>query len=473
MIPQQSPLLTEPPSTPPPPSPRRGEGLLIGLAALAGAAVVLLGLISFQQWRDGADSVAAVASEEDGGSQQNSPPTSGTTTSPTTSGSTTRTQPSTTEQDPGSTLAPAPSAEPGTGNEPEAAEGSEAAVETVRCPTQFDAVICDAAEFVQQTRGRPFKRFPNVELLDDTAFDLALVEDLDEAREDLIRQERLLKSLGLIPLDLDMFTTFESLIQSGVVGFYDPDTERLVVRGGEFDLYGQSVLVHELVHAFDDQWFDLGRDDFEDDAEYGFLAVIEGNASRVEELWKAGLSTDEAAELQQLEFGALSAEDLSFLLSLPEVILTLQISPYEDGQIYVNSLARQGGESAIDDKLAVPPESSEQVLHPGASEAANTPVPVEVPSAVGLLIDDGTIGELLIRSWLGPRAAQGWGGDRYVTWEAGSQTCFAAHLAADSNTDLEEMNQAALRWSSEAPSDRQVELIDGADRSTVRVSGCY
>jgi hypothetical protein len=442
---------------------------LVSVAALAGAVAVLAGLIGFQRWQNIGDGAQVSTSD----AAEAAPTT--TTTTTTTTGSSTESAPDA-GAGPGSTLAsppdPQPDSEPGPQPDLEA-ESEQATVETLACPTQYEAVICEAAEFVQQVRQRPFKRFPTVELLDDREFDQALVEDLDQSRPDLERSERLLKSLGLIPLDLNLYDTFEALLESGVVGFYDPESERLVVRGGELDLYGQLILVHELVHAFDDQWFDLDRDEFTDDAEYGFLAVVEGNASRVEQRWRERLTPEQAVELNQQELTALSPSDLSFLLSLPEVILTLQLSPYQDGQIYVERLHQLGGEPAIDEKLLTPPASSEEVLHADTPPDALTVVPVDVPPAVGLLIDDGTIGELLLESWLGPTAAAGWGGDRYVTWDAGTQTCFTVDLAADTATDLEEMDQAARRWAADLPDGRTVETVESGTLTLVRVSGCY
>ncbi len=345
-------------------------------------------------------------------------------------------------------------------------------MEAVPCPDRYDDVICQAADFVQQTRGRPFKEFPNIELLDDAEFDLALVEDLDESADDLLEDERLLKALGLLPVELDLFETFEALIQSGAVGFYDPEDGRLVVRGGQFDLYGQAILVHELVHAFDDQWFDLGRE-FGDDAGYGFLAVIEGNATRVENLWRSQLSAEDMAQLRQEEMGALSAEDFELLLSLPEVLIALQIWPYADGEVYVSALERRGGEAAIDERLVDPPASSEQVLHPDGPAAGLVVIDVDPPAVDGPVLDEGTAGELLVEQWLGERASFGWGGDHYVIWESGARTCLTIDLAADSASDSTDIFAAAERWADERPADRQVEIRESVARSTVRVNSCY
>lgn len=462
-----------PPQPPEEPS-RRREGVLVAVAAVVGALAVLAGLIGFQRWQADSDEVAAdVSAEVDGDGAESS---GGDTTDDDADDAAQdeaeadTAPPTTTQDNPDDDATEAPNVD----DEAEGqAEGSE--VELVACPAEYDQVICDAAAFVQRERERPFKEFPVIELLDDAAFDAALLSDFVEYQDELIEDERVLKALGLMPSDTDLVEAFRSLLEAGVLGFYDPEIKRLVVRGGEFDLFGQAILVHELVHAFDDQWFDLNRPDYEnDDQEYAFSAVVEGNASRVEEAWRNQLSQADRAALQAQEFGALSPEDLNRLRLLPEVILQLQASPYVDGLRYVERMEEVGGEQAIDDSLTVAPRSSEEILQRGnLFEEELAIVDVQTPPAEGPTLSEGRLGELMLRLWLDEGAAAGWGGDRYVVWEDGARTCMTVDLAADTATDLLEMETAAAQWQTAQAELRTVSTIATADRTLVRVIGCY
>ena len=453
----------EPPPVLPPEPPRRREGLLVATAVILGAAAVLGGIIGVQRLGVSGlgdvgfgDSGEQIAAEDQTDSSSTTVPDI---------------PPADSDQDnQDADEAPNPDGDQ--------VENEEAApqplVESVPCPSQYDDVICDAADFVQQARGRPFKEFPNIELLEDAQFDEALLEDFEESREDFIEDERLMKSLGLLPTDLDLFETFRELLEIGVVGFYDPETGRLVVRGDEFNLYGQSVLVHELVHALDDQWFDLNRDDFDsDDAQYGYLAVVEGNASRIDRMWQESLSNGELADFFEQELGALAPEDLDRLGSLPRILLNLQASPYQDGDTYVSSLVAEGGEESIDEYLTNPPTSSEQVLHPDADPDTLTVIDVEPPPVDGPVTSQSTAGELIVRFWLGGAAGDGWGGDTYVTWNDGDRICSTVDIVADTEPDLAELGRAAEVWSQGAGDLRSFELIDSVDGSKLRVTGCY
>ncbi|MEM7340340.1 MAG: hypothetical protein AAF467_16905 [Actinomycetota bacterium] len=357
--------------------------------------------------------------------------------------------------------------------EPEAEPEPDIDVETAPCPAGTDPVVCEAAEFVQQVRGRPFQTFPAVEFLPDEQFDSELLTDFDSYRAELDVDGDLLRALGLLDADQSLSALLRDAFEVAVVGFYDPETERLVVRGESLNLYEQSVLVHELVHAFDDQWFDLDRDDFaDDDAEYGFVAVVEGNARRVEALWMETLTPDEAAQFTAEELGALSPEDISRLIALPSIVLDLQASPYTDGNRYVEDLAAVGGEAGVDAALEAPPTSSEEILHPGTDRQLDPERDVPAPPATGEVIEEGRLGELMIRSWLGRVAGDGWGGDRYQLTRAGGQVCVVVDVIGDTPADNTDVATAAQVWTLQAPDARTVETIQSEFGDLVRISGC-
>jgi len=169
---------------------------------------------------------------------------------------------------------------------------------------------------------------------------------------------------------------------------------------------------------------------------------------------------------------ALSTEDLSLMLSLPPVLLDLTASPYEDGEAYVAFRTDAEGEEVIEELFADPPQSSEQILHP--EDQYQPIVPVDAPPAGGVVTSDGKIGELLLSLWLGQEAAAGWGGDSFVTWSEESTACMTVDIAADSPQDLAQLESSASRWASQTASGaRDVEVVDTAATSLVRITGCY
>lgn len=398
------------------------EGFAIAAAAIVGAAVVAAGAF----WWTGRDTTTEAVTE--------------TTLSQSTTDSTAEATPS--------TDAPDTTDESSTTDDSTAPDDQ--FVEHAVCPSGTPAEVCEAAEFVETVRGRAFKSFPLVELVDADEFESRLLADFNEFADELSADGITMSALGLIPQDADLADIFKESISIGVVGFYDTESQELVIKGSDLDLYAELVIVHELTHAFDDQWFDLDRaevDDLADDASYGFSAVVEGNASRVEGAWRDSLSPDDEAELTRLEFSLLSPEDLLRYLEIPASILSIQISPYTDGKSFVQSVADAGGEDAVDALFLNPPTSSEQVFHPEKFAELEAVVPTEAPEPSGDIIDEGDLGELVLREWLGVRAAEGWGGDSYATWDAGEgESCFAVHIMADTDDDLDEIISALDSW---------------------------
>ena len=450
------------------------EGFALGAAALFGAVIVLAGLLLLGEFISGPESETLAIDQPAGGG------VAGIEESPA-------------QRDPASGASgfgdlprnTAPPADGGADDEEDSAgedagEGggetgspAESDVEPLACPSGVDRVICEAAEFVQIARGRPFKTFPEVEILEDAEFDAALLADFEDYRESLEVDDLTLTALGLLDSDLSLAEVFRDSLEVGVVGFYNTDTERLVVRGSDFNLYSQLVLVHELVHAFDDQWIDLGREDFiDDDAEYGFAAVVEGNASRVENQWRDRLTSAELLQLGQQEQAALSPEDMQRLLALPPVVLRLQLSPYTDGRTYVEQLDAVDGEAGVDEALTNPPLTSEDVLHPGNDRSTDIEVVVPAPPSEGEIIDEGRLGELLIRQWLGRRAGAGWGGDRYTTWRSNGDDCIAVDVIGDTDADTAELLSSAEGWAGSQPDQRSTETVTIDGREGVRVTGC-
>lgn len=359
----------------------------------------------------------------------------------------------------------------------------------VVCPADVMVEVCDAAFFVESFRGQPFKRFPVVEFVDDVEFENRLLSDFGEDEEELALTGDIFRSLGLIGADEDLVELFRASLEVGVVGFYRTDTEELLIKGEALDLYAESVVIHELVHAHDDQWFDLSRFDdlgpgVEDETEFGFTSVLEGNAVRVENAWRAQLTADEERQLSQQELSLFDGADLDVLFAIPSVILELQYSPYQDGPVLVDAIAARAGggdvgEAAVNQAIIDPPQWGEEVLHPELYPDGDQPAAVPLPAARGKVIDSGVVGELLFRVWLGERAATGWNGDRYVTWiddQDANRVCTAIHVAGDSDRDLDEIEEGLDAWVSSARSSsgeaRRVDLVSVDGIPAVRIEGC-
>ena len=148
--------------------------------------------------------------------------------------------------------------------------------------------LARAAESVRQLR---FESPIAIEIEDGIAIASSLRDQIDD--EELERARLLYGALGLIDPDADLRALFSGILGEQVIGYYDPKATRLVVRDDVMDgLLGtlgpaetqeaRLVLVHELVHALQDQRLGLGESYDQKrtaDADNAFRAVIEGDAT--------------------------------------------------------------------------------------------------------------------------------------------------------------------------------------------------
>lgn len=318
------------------------------------------------------------------------------------------------------------------------------------------AVLPELRQFVESNRGLDFLRPVDVELLEDDAFEKRLGPTDDEDRDEIEKTEFVLQAMGLLEPGTDLLAAIEAFAADAVLGFYDAETEELVVRGNEASPLVRSTLVHELVHALEDQHFELDRPDLGDEAGAGFLALAEGSAVRIEQRYIDSLPRAERRAAAQAE----AAQGQGIPDDLPEVVQVLFGFPYAFGPDLVRAIIGAGGQARLDTAFAAPPASTEQVLDPARYLNDDRPDVVAVPRPDRPAFDDGEIGELflllMLRAELSDdaarEAARGWGGDRYVAWRDGARTCVRMDFVMDTAQDTRQLERALEDWAAERPS---------------------
>lgn len=339
---------------------------------------------------------------------------------------------------------------------------------------ELTAAVSEISAFVAAQRGVEFLEPVTVELESEGDFQDRLLADFDEDAEELRQTEVFLEGFGLVDPEVDMVAAMRSLLGGGVVGFYDPETDELVVRGAALTPYVRTTIAHELVHALDDQHHDLDRPEYDearDEIAFGFGALVEGNARRVENAYRESLTPEERDQADEEELALGGGIDVE---SIPLILIDLITAPYTLGEPLVEGLVGEGGEGLLDASLADPPRTSEQVLEPERYTAREAAVDVPPPVVAGEVVDEGAIGELLVLLVLAEElgiddargAASGWGGDWGVAWRDGERSCVTATLVGDDGTDTDEMRRAFERWA-DAQDSARVDAAAGGGPFTV------
>ena len=360
-------------------------------------------------------------------------------------------------------------------------------------PKVWNARVREYVEAVEDERGLKFKHPVYVDFLSVSDFKDQVTDDeedlSDEDRREIRQFTGLFRALGLVEGDLDLFKTMNQLAGAGIVGYYSDVDERIRLRGSKLTPTVQSTLVHELTHALQDQYFDIGKRQAQLDkdeasaASSGYKMVIEGDASRVESAWRQTLDkgTRKLLEKSEATQGEAYNKDVA---DVPDVLETLMASPYVLGEALLDIALKDGGDKAVNRLFRSPPTTEEHQLDPWTlieDHQAAREVPDPNLADGDKEFDSGPFGAtswlLVLAERIPPkqalRAADGWGGDAYVAYERDGRTCVKIRYRGDTRADLEQMHTALTAWVGRLPdgptSVRRVEnglLFDSCDPGT-------
>ena len=259
-----------------------------------------------------------------------------------------------------------------------------------------------------------------------------LDEEFREGEVERIRDSYAL--LGLVPSDLDLGALFLALYTEQVAGFYDPDSVALYVRSGQDEETVETVLVHELVHAAQDQAVDLDALTARargNDRQIAAQAAAEGHATLV--MLEYALGKQQGAQVDLVAIpnfidlmgpslaGAASASPV--LSTAPRLVRESLIFPYVQGTEYVRVLWQQrpGRPPPFGDLL---PHSTEQVLEPDRAfgPEPDAPVDIDITGGDAAVIYTNSLGLAEIGILFEEVAADGepiggWEGDQFALVE--------------------------------------------------------
>ncbi|WP_302081921.1 Hvo_1808 family surface protein [Salinibaculum rarum] len=347
--------------------------------------------------------------------------------------------------------------------------------------TERDRAISRAMARVEVIRGLEFEESVDVSVVSRGNYSSGDSSNESEAfrRFDNAKFE----ALYLIGTQNDSLAEQEATRDQAVAGFYSPGRGDIVLISEsdtpQFD--GERTLAHELVHALQDQHFNLSNSGVETrDAYNGRNGLIEGDARAVEQAY-----LDRCGE----GWSCLPAEQTASDGSTGESsgsdihlgVYILEYFPYSDGVGFVRSLRAGGDWSAVNDAFDAPPSSARAVIYPAEYGQFQ-------PRAIGLTdrtsdgwervrpptrTDTATLGQSALTamfaytlyddynrsSVVGPRtflnldstgsvnmtdpfnydlpATRGWAGDRLHVYQRGDESGYVWRLGWDSPTDAQ------------------------------------
>lgn len=311
--------------------------------------------------------------------------------------------------------------------------------------------VADAVAFIEKNIGLKAKKpiemeFTTLEKLLQEAEKEEEKEEGEWLHENRARSELLLKKLGVVPRD---FSVEKYATESGprmILAYYSSETKKLYMLDTLTHVQREAVLVHEVMHAIEDQYLPLDlyirggakesaraalaeEDKYDphfDDGAAARRAVIEGHASMA--AWSylvaeakgkktVGSSAAQRAMYLQNLANPVDKERRQVAQKTPPYLRDASAFAYREGSEYVAFLNQKGGgKLAINQPLQHPPTGTRQVLMPEkyveGEEVARFVMP-KVGPALGpeyKLLRIGTAGQLpltlMIKHLVGPDTAE-------------------------------------------------------------------
>ena len=339
---------------------------------------------------------------------------------------------------------------------------------------QVDRIIA----FVEQARGHTFVTKPVVDFESDAAFQAAVLANLDAQRDAVTEDQTVFRALGWTAPGQDLFAAYRRAFSVGVVGFYDPATKVLKVRGTQLTAGVREVIAHELTHALDDQIFGIDETpgvSLLDERNIAFLVAVEGSAARGQNQYYASMS---AADQLQSTLGKLSLNLDPALLTVPVALIGLTGASYLQGPRFINAEAARGPFPAgVDAVFGRFPTTEEQAWDPAKYDAGEPAVAVATPPADGPVIRSGTFGQFLLTLLVDQGVSvdgsldpvtKGWAGDAYVAYTKGDASCLRVDTRMDTAGQATNLRGALSLWGLFHAGSS----VTALDATTVRVTAC-
>ncbi|HVN50671.1 MAG TPA: hypothetical protein VMT43_04525 [Acidimicrobiales bacterium] len=335
-------------------------------------------------------------------------------------------------------------------------------------PKAWDSRILPIVRFDEHERGLRFKHPVEVIFMSPKAFDkLVTTSSSDLSTKDRARianDTASLRALGLIDGNVDLLKQENDLSSGGILAYYDSHDKKVRVKGSQLTPDVRVTLAHELTHALQDQYFDLGREDsLPDDAQQAFRSVVEGDAVVVQDAYAASMSKADQDVYQKAE-----STGTSVYSKIPDILVAQQLEPYVIGPAFVDALKADGGNEKIDQALRHPPADTAELMDiyryldrtsPSSSTTTTTMARPGVPAGAKK-VDSGDFGPLTWYLMLARRldvheamqAVQGWAADSSVTYrETSGRVCVDADYRGLDDVAAASMAKLLERWKAAGP----------------------
>ena len=292
---------------------------------------------------------------------------------------------------------------------------------------------------------------------------------------DRIKNEgKLLQKLGILPEGVSYLDLLVGLYTEQIGGFYDPREKTLFLASWMPAAEQESVIVHELTHALQDQHFNIekimedDRRSVNDDRTLAHQALMEGDGMVVmlqhiiAPMKRHFSELPNLALVMQTQMAAMKSQ-YTVLKNVPQFLQETLVFPYGYGASFIQQVWKQKPSWETINKIYSDlPASTEQIMHPEKyyatrdnpkevnAEPQVAPLGAQWKVAYKNVLGEFSLGLLLNQHLIDERsrrAASGWGGDQVLLLEnKEGKNAVLISTIWDTENDSEKFYAAMDEW---------------------------
>ena len=311
---------------------------------------------------------------------------------------------------------------------------------------ELELLATRAMARIETIRGLSFDGDVTIEVLTREEYQETTNQRVDETQrtwENLRWQ-----ALFIIGDDRDAVEVVDAAFATGVQGFYSPSENRVVVvSDDEQATVNKGTLIHELVHALQDQQFGLGSDAQTTDGELAYDGLLEGEAELIPEryfdrctgIWHCLIPETEPGETD-----------------VPIGVQRVLLAPYTEGPKFIDAIYDRGGWDAVNALYNATPQTGSEILHPERypTAPANITVPDRSTDDWERLSQPQTdrLGEIAVHAMFAHNGitatpyrdsySNGWAGDEFVPYRTDDEFGYVWKTVWESHSDAEQFEFA-------------------------------
>jgi len=217
---------------------------------------------------------------------------------------------------------------------------------------ELNVVITRMMARLERLRGAEFTENVSVEIITRSEYRRRNVFEFEPNPA----RDQFWEALFVVGEDRDAATVLNEVYGGNVAGYYSGGNIVVVSEDEESVAVDRSTLVHELVHALQDQQFEGGGGGDTYDSRLAARAVSEGEANYLMDRYAEQCNTGWSCITQPQRRVGSGSTNQGVFLSI--------YSPYSDGPTLIGALVERAGWAAVDEAWTDRPVSTEQVIHP-------------------------------------------------------------------------------------------------------------